>query len=109
MGILIFSSFRFETNYMNFRLWHCAPWNRSNAHGGKELILMTYDFVLPNQSLVYSLIIWFTNCLTTPKAFRCCDFYLKSRDENGMDIFRPYSRPNPFRGVLIPPYPSPDI
>jgi hypothetical protein len=22
-----------------------------------------------------------------------------SRGENGMDIFRPYSRPNPFRGV----------
>jgi hypothetical protein len=32
-----------------------------------------------------------------------------SRDENGTDIFRPYSRPNPFRGVLIRPYPSPDI
>jgi hypothetical protein len=32
-----------------------------------------------------------------------------SRDENGMDIFRLYSRPNPFRGVLIRPYPSPDI
>jgi hypothetical protein len=31
------------------------------------------------------------------------------RDENGTDIFRPYSRPNPFRGVLIRPYPSPDI
>jgi hypothetical protein len=30
------------------------------------------------------------------------------RDENG-DIFRPYTRPNPFRGVLIRPYPSPDI
>ena len=26
-----------------------------------------------------------------------------------MDIFRPYSRPNPFRGVLIRPYLSPDI
>ena len=25
-----------------------------------------------------------------------------------MDIFRPYSRPNPFRGVQICPYPSPD-
>jgi hypothetical protein len=32
-----------------------------------------------------------------------------SRDENGTDIFRPYSRPNPFSGVLIRPYPSPDI
>jgi hypothetical protein len=32
-----------------------------------------------------------------------------ARDENGTDIFRPYSRPNPFRGVLIRPYPSPDI
>jgi hypothetical protein len=31
------------------------------------------------------------------------------RDENVTDIFRPYSRPNPFRGVLIRPYPSPDI
>jgi hypothetical protein len=31
------------------------------------------------------------------------------RDENGTDIFRPYSRPNPFRGVLIRPYLSPDI
>jgi hypothetical protein len=31
------------------------------------------------------------------------------RDENGTDIFRPYSRPNPFRGVLIRPYPSSDI
>jgi hypothetical protein len=32
-----------------------------------------------------------------------------SRDENGTDIFRPHSRPNPFRGVLIRSYPSPDI
>jgi uridine kinase len=32
-----------------------------------------------------------------------------TRDENGTNIFRPYSRPNPFRGVLIRPYPSPDI
>jgi hypothetical protein len=31
------------------------------------------------------------------------------RDENGMDIFRPYSRPNLFREVLIHPYPIPDI
>jgi hypothetical protein len=29
---------------------------------------------------------------------------LPSRDENGTDIFRPYSRPNSFRGVLIRPY-----
>jgi hypothetical protein len=35
--------------------------------------------------------------------------YFGSRDENGTDIFRPYSRPNPFREVLIRPYPSPDI
>jgi hypothetical protein len=34
---------------------------------------------------------------------------LSTRDENGRDIFRPYSRPNSFRGVLIRPYPSPDI
>jgi hypothetical protein len=32
-----------------------------------------------------------------------------SRDENDTDIFRPYSRSNPFRWVLIRPYPSPDI
>jgi hypothetical protein len=32
-----------------------------------------------------------------------------SRDENDTDIFQPYSRSNPFRGVLIRPYPSPDI
>jgi len=31
-----------------------------------------------------------------------------NRDENGMDIFRPYSRPNLFRGVQICPYPSPN-
>ena len=31
------------------------------------------------------------------------------RDENGMDIFRPYLKPNPFRGVEICPYPSLDI
>jgi hypothetical protein len=31
------------------------------------------------------------------------------RDENGTDIFRPYSIPNSFRGVQICPYPSPDI
>jgi hypothetical protein len=37
------------------------------------------------------------------------DAILPSRDENGTDIFRPYSIPNPFRGVLIRPYPSPDI
>jgi hypothetical protein len=35
--------------------------------------------------------------------------FVTPRDENGTDIFRPYSRPNPFRGVLIRPYPSPDI
>jgi hypothetical protein len=34
---------------------------------------------------------------------------LRSRDENGTDIFRPYSRPNSFKGVLIRPYLSPDI
>jgi len=32
-----------------------------------------------------------------------------NRDENGTDIFRPYSRPNSFRGVQICPYPSPNI
>ena len=31
------------------------------------------------------------------------------RDENGTDIFRPYSKPNPFRRVEICPYSSPDI
>jgi len=31
------------------------------------------------------------------------------RDENGTDIFRPYLRPNSFRGVQICPYPSPNI
>jgi hypothetical protein len=30
-------------------------------------------------------------------------------DENGTNIFRPYSIPNPFRGVLIRPYLSLDI
>jgi hypothetical protein len=30
-------------------------------------------------------------------------------DENGTDILLPNSRPNSFRGVLIRPYPSPDI
>ena len=34
---------------------------------------------------------------------------LLSRGENGMDIFRPYSRPNPFSEVQIYPYLSPDI
>ena len=29
--------------------------------------------------------------------------------ENSTDIFRPYSRPNPFRGDQICPYPSPGI
>jgi hypothetical protein len=32
-----------------------------------------------------------------------------ARDENGTDIFRPYSRPNSFRGVEICPYPSPNV
>jgi hypothetical protein len=32
-----------------------------------------------------------------------------SRDENGTDSFRPYSRPNSFRRVQICPYPSPNI
>ena len=32
-----------------------------------------------------------------------------ARDENGTDIFPPYSRPNPFKGVHICSYPSPDI
>jgi hypothetical protein len=34
---------------------------------------------------------------------------LPTRDENGTDIFRPYSRPNSFRRVQICPYPSLDI
>jgi hypothetical protein len=33
----------------------------------------------------------------------------RDEDKNGTDIFRPYSRPNSFRGVLIRPYPNPDI
>jgi hypothetical protein len=33
----------------------------------------------------------------------------RSRDENDTDIFRPYSRPNSFREVLIRLYSSPDI
>jgi hypothetical protein len=39
---------------------------------------------------------------------RRCDCHAR-RDENGTDIFRPYSRPNSFRGVLIRPYVSPNI
>jgi hypothetical protein len=35
--------------------------------------------------------------------------WLAVRDENGMDIFQPYSRPNSFRGVLIRSYSSPNI
>ena len=31
------------------------------------------------------------------------------RDENGTDIFRPYSRPNLFKGIQISPYPSLNI
>ena len=38
-----------------------------------------------------------------------CQRMVMSRDENGTDIFRPYSSPNPFRGVQICLYPSPDI
>jgi len=34
---------------------------------------------------------------------------LACRDENGTDIFRPYSTPNSFREVQICPYPSPNI
>jgi hypothetical protein len=34
---------------------------------------------------------------------------LETRDENGTNIFRPYSRPNPFRVIQICSYPSPDI
>jgi hypothetical protein len=45
--------------------------------------------------------------LSTTKYARI--FSAMVRDENGTDIFRSYSRPNPFRGVLIRPYPSPDI
>ena len=39
----------------------------------------------------------------------CPGWHILGRDENGTDIFRPYSKPNPFRGVEICPYPSPDI
>ena len=34
---------------------------------------------------------------------------LLGRDENGIDIFRSYSRPNLFRGAQICPYLSPNI
>ena len=37
------------------------------------------------------------------------DLTAPSRDKNGTDIFRPYSKQNLFRGVEICPYPSPDI
>jgi hypothetical protein len=40
---------------------------------------------------------------------KCEATCMSGRDENGTDIFRPYSIPNQFRGVLIRPYPSPDI
>ena len=39
----------------------------------------------------------------------CYDRSTTIRDENGTDIFRPYLKPNLFRGVKICPYPSPDI
>ena len=32
-----------------------------------------------------------------------------ARDENGTNIFRPYSKPNPFRGVEICSYSNLDI
>ena len=35
--------------------------------------------------------------------------HVTCRDENGTDIFRSYLKPNPFRGVEICLYPSPDI
>jgi hypothetical protein len=35
--------------------------------------------------------------------------FVVGRDENGINIFRPYSRPNSFRGVPICPYSSPNI
>ena len=38
-----------------------------------------------------------------------CTCFACVRDENGTDIFRSYSKPNPFIEVEICPYPSPDI
>ena len=38
-----------------------------------------------------------------------CRLCIVTRNENGTDIFRPYSKPNPFRWVEICSYLSPDI
>ena len=40
---------------------------------------------------------------------KCLEFLHIVSGENGTDIFRLYSRPNPFRGVQICPYPGLDI
>ena len=45
----------------------------------------------------------------SPHSSAKIDDYDHFRDENGTDIFQPYSKPNPFRGVEICPYPNPDI
>jgi hypothetical protein len=46
---------------------------------------------------------------TTAPALGRSRVTVSARDQNRTDIFRPYSRPNSFREVLIRPYPSPDI
>jgi len=55
-------------------------------------------------------LVWFLNFqLALRKLSKGAFMWVTRRDENGTDIFRPYSRPNSFRGVQICPYPSPNI
>ena len=62
--------------------------------------------VLQGRSTRYAYIV--LTLLTTDRHGATSDAVV-DRDENGMDIFRPYLKSNPFRGDEIYPNPSPDI
>ena len=58
---------------------------------------------------LYTFGLEFLNCTINLGFFRTNGYVHAPRGENGTDIFRPYSGPNPFRGVQICSYPSLDI
>jgi hypothetical protein len=78
--------------------------------------LILYNLFMNSVSNIISVVIsMYVICIRLIKYDLSCNVdyrglsWHSTRDENGTDIFRPYSRPNPFREVQIRPYPSPDI
>ena len=86
----------------------CSVWTLFIRAGFLFLRFLFYRAVL-GEKLVFWLIRLWLQCRYAGARGSPAKRGLKSRDENGTDIFRPYSKPNPFKGVQICSYLSPDI